>query len=290
MVAPEPGRVRPLISVVVPTWNSESVLPQALKSLAEQTFLDFEVIISDGASSDGTLNVAAGFAAALAHLRVDSRPDTGIYDAINRGVRLSSGEWFLVLGSDDRLHASDTLAAVAMHLQSAGPVQMVYGDVRMMAPNQSGVPPGGRLAGAMPLSRLFYSNICQQSIFYRRKLFDELGGFNERYRLYADWDFNIRAAFEAPTQWIDVVVADYAANGISATSVDQRFLDDMPKLVLAEFMRRPGQKLLWPLQRRVRHDANVLRKKGEWRLALSHLASYLHLLMLRIPTLLKGTA
>ncbi|MBC7992745.1 MAG: glycosyltransferase [Rhizobacter sp.] len=290
MVAAEMGMSRPLISVVVPTWNTASVLPQALRSLSEQTFVDFEVIVSDGASSDGTLGVAEKFAGALAHLQIDSRPDTGVYDAINRGVRLSSGQWFMVLGSDDRLHSRDTLAAVAQELLAAGPVQMVYGDVCMMAPNRSGIPPGGRFAGPMPLSRLFSSNICQQSVFYRRKLFDRLGGFNERYRLYADWDFNIRAAFEAPTQWIDLVVADYAATGMSASAVDQSFIDDMHELILREFMRRSGQRTLWPLQRRVRHDANVLRKRGQWGLALSHLASYLHLLVLRVPNLLKGGA
>jgi glycosyltransferase involved in cell wall biosynthesis len=285
MVAGEPGGVRPLISVVIPTWNSEAVLPLALQSLCEQSFRDFELIVSDGASADGSLAVVERFAAALPGLRVDSRPDKGVYDAINRGVRLANGDWFLVLGSDDRLHASDTLALVAIHLKSAGEAQVVYGDVRMMVANHSGVPPGGRFAGAVPLQRLFGANMCQQSVFYRRELFDTLGGFDERYRLYADWAFNIRAAFEAPTRWIDVVVSDYAATGMSANSVDQVFIDDMPGLIRAEFMRRPGQRELWPLQRRVRHDANAFRKKGEWGQALGFLASYFGLLVRRLPWL-----
>lgn len=289
MTARGQGGAPPLISIVVPTRNSEAVLAQALQSLVEQTFRDFELIVSDGASADGTLAMAERFATALPCLRVDSRPDTGVYDAINRGVRLSRGVWFLVLGSDDRLHSSQTLSAVAANLQSAGSAQMVYGDVRMMATNHSGVPPGGRFAGALPLQRLFSANMCQQSVFYRRALFDTLGGFDERYRLYADWAFNIRAAFEAPTQWIDVVVADYAATGMSANTVDRVFLDDMPRLIRAEFMRRPNRRDLWSLQRRVKHDANALRKKGQWGSALSYFASYLQLLMLRVPALLRGT-
>jgi glycosyltransferase involved in cell wall biosynthesis len=279
-----------MISVVVPTWNSEGALPQALQSLAEQTFRDFEVILSDGASVDGTLAVAERFKTALPQLHVDSRLDTGVYDAINRGVRLSCGTWFLVLGSDDCLHASTTLAAVADHLLAAGPAQMIYGDVRMMAANHSGVPSGGRFAGPLPLQRLFAANMCQQSVFYRRTLFETLGGFDERYRLYADWAFNIRAAFESSTQWIDVVVADYAATGMSANAVDRVFIDDMPELIRAEFMRRPHQRALWPLQRRVKHDANAFRKVGRWGLAFSYFGSYLRLLMQRLPALLRGSA
>lgn len=290
MTAAGLGSAPPLISIVVPTFNSGAVLVPALESLSKQTFRDFELIVSDGASADGTLAMVERFSSALPSLRVESRPDAGVYDAINRGVRLSRGAWFLVLGSDDRLHSSETLATVATYLHSADSAQMVYGDVRMMAANHSGVPPGGRFAGPLPLQRLFSANMCQQSVFYRRGLFDTLGGFDERYRLYADWAFNIRAAFEAPTQWIDVVVADYAATGMSANAVDRVFLDHMPGLIRAEFMRRPGRRDLWPLQRRLKHDANALRKKGRLGLALSYLASYLQLLMLRVPVLLRGAA
>jgi len=106
------GAARPLVSVVVPTMNSEAVLGGALQSLAGQVFRDFEVIVSDGASRDGTLALARQAAPAMPALVVDSRPDRGVYDAINRGVALARGDWVLVLGSDDRLHAPDTLAQV----------------------------------------------------------------------------------------------------------------------------------------------------------------------------------
>ncbi len=268
--------------------NSAGVLADSLGSLANQTFCDFEVIVSDGSSKDETLVIAESLASALPALLIDSRPDTGVYDAINRGVRVARGEWFLVLGSDDRIHSAGTLATVAAHLLAESSAVMVYGDVRMMAPNHSGVPSGARFAGPLPLQRLFSTNMCQQSVFYRRSLFDALGGFDERYRLYADWAFNIRAAFAGPTQWIDVVVADYAATGMSANSVDRIFIDDLPGLIRAELMLRPGQRELWPLQRRIKHDANTLRKKGQWGPALSYLGSYLRLLMLRVPTLLRG--
>jgi glycosyltransferase involved in cell wall biosynthesis len=272
----------PLLSLVVPTMNSQALLGAALESVAGQTWRGFEVIVSDGASSDGTLALARSYADRLPALQIDSRPDRGVYDAINRGVALSRGEWFLVLGSDDRLHAADTLERVAAHLQAAGDALMVYGDVRMMAANQTGVPAGGRFAGPMPLQRWFVANVCQQAIFYRRTLFDTLGGFDLRYRLYADWAFNLRAAFIAPPHWVDVIVSDYAATGMSASASDAVFIAEMPELIRSEFARRPGQRELWPFQRRLLRDADAARRRGEWGRALACVGTYLRLLLRRL--------
>jgi glycosyltransferase involved in cell wall biosynthesis len=277
----------PLISIVVPTMNSAATLADALRSLATQTRRDFEVIVSDGTSTDATLAVAQGFAAELPALRIDSRPDTGVYDAINRGVRQARGDWFLVLGGDDRLHSPDTLAVVAPHLLADSATQMVYGDVRMMAVNLCGVPPGGRHAGPMPLQRLFGANLCQQSVFYRRSLFDTLGGFDLRYRLYADWHFNLRTMFRFPTRWIDVVVADYAATGMSATASDAAFLEDLPHLIRVELVRSAGRRVTWPLQYDMVRHARRFRQRGEWKAAFVCIGTYIRLLAQRIPVLVQ---
>jgi len=283
MATSELAGARPLISVIVPTWNSAVLLPQALQSLAAQTFRDFEVVVSDCASSDGTLAAARQFLHSVPRLVIDSRLDRGVYDAINRGVMISSGTWLLVLGSDDTLHAPDTFARVAAALQADDVVEMVYGDVRMMADNLCGVPAGGRFAGPITLSWLFAANVCQQCIFYRRSLYDVLGGFNERYRLYADWDFNLRAAFRGNTRWIDVVVSDYAATGMSATADDTVFRGDMPELVRQEFLCRAADRWLWPHQRRgLLKTARQLRKQRLWRAWGLQLWAYARLLALRV--------
>jgi glycosyltransferase involved in cell wall biosynthesis len=278
---------RPLVSVVVPTMNSARVLEGALSSLSIQRFRDFEVILSDGSSVDDTLAMAERHVASLPSLRIDSRPDAGVYDAINRGVELARGEWFIVLGSDDCLHAADTLAVVAPHLRAESSAVMVYGDVRMMATNPCGVAPGGRYAGPMSMQRLFSTNICQQAIFYRRELYDTLGGFDTRYRIFADWDFNLRAAFMAPIRWIDVVVADYSATGMSSTAQEPKFYEELPGFIRNHLLLYPTRRDLWPAQWRVVRDANRMRRRGQWREAFSALGVYFRLLGRRIPVLLK---
>jgi len=269
----------PRVSIVIPTWNSAAVLAHALESLATQTWRDFEVVISDGASTDATLAIAQGYTERLPALRIDSRKDSGVYDAINRGVTLARGAWFLVLGSDDRLHAADTLAQIAPHLAADGADRMVYGDVLVM----DGPDRGQRYAGPMPLKRLFARNICQQSIFYRRGLFDALGGFDARYRLYADWDFNLRAAFVAPTRWVDLIVADYAATGMSSGATDETYLREQPGLIRDELFRRAQDRASWPLQDHLLRVANRARRRGDWAGCLDWIGSYLRLLALRVP-------
>lgn len=263
----------PLISIVIPTFRSATLLPGAIDSLAAQTWRDFELIVSDGASDDGTAELARSRAAALPALQVDSRPDSGVYDAINRGIALARGQWVLVLGSDDRLHAPDTLAQAAAALLTSS-AELVHGDVRMMAASPDGVAAGGRYAGPMPLARLLKANICQQAIFYRRGLLQRLGGFEPRYRLWADWAFNLRAAFEAPPQWIDLIVADYAATGMSARQSDAVLQAELPELIRREFVARTGDAALKPLARHLLRQADALRRRGRWREAFGQLGTW----------------
>ena len=279
-MTPAQSAAVPLVSFIVPTFNSQATLAHALQSLADQTCRDFEVVVSDGASSDDTVCIAQRFAAFMPSLRIDSRPDQGVYDAINRGIGLARGDWVLVLGSDDRLHAPDTLVSLASTLRSSA-AGIVHGDVIVTGPSLLGVPVGGRYAGPMPLARLLVANVCQQAIFYRRTLFAELGGFNLRYRVWADWDFNLRASFRAPMQWVDVVVSDYATTGMSSSRSDTVFGDELPELIRHEFASRPHDRTLWPLQRHLRRQAKIFRRNGRWSAALRHWGTYLVLIAKR---------
>lgn len=272
MSAAHPAAV-PLISVIVPTYNCVALVEEALASLAGQTWRDFEVVVSDGNSPDGTAQKAAEFGSRLPQLTVLCRPDRGVYDAINLGVCAAKGTWCLVLGGDDRLHAPDTLARAAQQLADSR-AALVYGDVRMMAPNGLSVPPGGRYAGPMSLHQLFRANICQQAIFYRRSVLDELGGFSLDFPVLADWELNLRLAIRRPIQWVDLVVTDYAATGMSARPIDpaaeQAMLDRVRELLL----EHPRDRKLWPLHRVLLRHADVFRKRRQWRAMLRHLRTY----------------
>ena len=215
-----------MFSIIVPTLNAVTTLRVCLDSIARQTCSDFELVVVDGGSTDGTLDIANSFAPDLgARLKIHCGTDKGAYDAMNRGVGLATGTWLLFLGGDDDLYEATTLARVAAFIGEHGPSDLVYGDVIMRSTSS-------RYDGAFDLDRLlFKKNICHQSIFYRRELFDSIGPYNLRYRVYADWDFNIRC-FSNPalvTRYMGVVVARYNdMTGLSHTVADMEFLKRLP--------------------------------------------------------------
>lgn len=151
----------PTFSIIVPTFNSAATLQACIESITRQTYTDYELVLVDGASTDGTVDIANSFGAGLGErLVIHSGPDQGPYDAMNRGVGMATGEWVLFLGSDDTLLESATLELVAAFIRRHEPSDLVYGDVVMRST-------GARHAGAFDLDRLlFETNLCHQSIFY----------------------------------------------------------------------------------------------------------------------------
>jgi len=93
----------PTISVITATYNAAALLPRLIESLAAQTDQDFEWVVADGGSTDGTLEILENAKSQLKNVIIDSRPDFGIYDALNRAIKLSSGEYYVVMGADDLL-------------------------------------------------------------------------------------------------------------------------------------------------------------------------------------------
>lgn len=215
----------PIFSIIVPTFNAEATLRACLDSVQRQTFENFQLVLVDGGSTDGTLDTANSFVPDLGtRLVIHSGPDQGAYDAMNRGVGLSTGNWLLFLGADDTLYESDTLARVAAFIAEHQSSDLVYGDVMLRSTSS-------RYAGPFDLDRLLYdTNIGHQAIFYRRKLFDGIGPYNLRYPVCADWDFNIRC-FSNPalvTRYMDIVVARYNdMTGISMKK-DKEFNKRLP--------------------------------------------------------------
>ncbi|WP_083185302.1 glycosyltransferase family 2 protein [Mycobacterium malmoense] len=214
-----------MFSIIVPTLNVAATLPACLESVVQQNRSDFELVLVDGGSTDETLEIAKSFASdSDIRMLIHSAPDQGTYDAMNRGVSMANGTWLLFLGADDTLYETDTLARVAAFIAEHAPSDLVYGDVLLRSTSV-------RHAGPFDLDRLLYdTNICHQSIFYRRELFDGIGPYNLRYPVCADWDFNIRC-FSNPalvTRYMDIVVARY--NDMSGVSMnkDKEFLKRLP--------------------------------------------------------------
>ncbi|MAP55646.1 glycosyltransferase family 2 protein [Altibacter sp.] len=221
-------------SIIIPTFNSEESLSVSLASIANQTFKDVEVLIMDGASTDDTVAVAKSFQESLPNLAVYSEKDTGIYDAMNKGIHCSNGAWLYFMGSDDRLHADDTLEKLNTIL-SETKAHVVYGNAEIEG--DTGWANDGTLYdGPFDLPKLLNKNICHQAMLYRSRFIkDVVGLFDTRYRVVSDWDLNLRCWARSPFQYIDQTIAYFAAGGVSTEGIDEAFAKDRVDNILRYF-------------------------------------------------------
>jgi len=187
----------------------------------------YEFLVIDGGSTDGTL---AHLRAQGPALRCLSEPDEGIYDAMNKGIRLTSGEFLYFLGAGDRLLPGvlEAMAAEIRKLPRQGKTSratLLYGNVDWSIYSR---PYDGRFNRFKLLRR----NICHQAIFYQRSVFERLGFYNTKYRSLADWEFNIRCFNDQGVhkRYIPLRIADYEGGGKSNTAPDLAFHAEFPRL------------------------------------------------------------
>lgn len=199
----------PAFSVVTVCRNSADVLPQALASLKAQTVADREWVVVDGASSDSTPDIVR--TSGEPRINLISEPDTGIYHAMNKGWRLAKGDIVYFLNSDDALLDADVLASVAGMFTADPSLDLVVGEVVYRFGD-------GRLIrrsySHLNAHSLLVEDLCHQAVFARRSLFDRIGGFNESFRINADYDWLIRVFRSgARIGWLAQPVAYFSTGG-----------------------------------------------------------------------------
>jgi glycosyltransferase len=181
------------ISVITAVFNRRDTIAQALDSVLAQTHPSVETIVIDGASTDGTLDVLARFRTRVSVLM--SEPDEGIYYALNKGLKLASGDVVGFLHADDVLASTDSLARIAAAF-SDPTVDAVYGDLVYV--RQADVSRVVRLWTAGPYERNAMRRgwMPPHPTFYvRRSVYERLGSFDTQFRIAADYDLMMRFLF-----------------------------------------------------------------------------------------------
>ena len=120
---------KPRISIITVTYNASSVLEKTLSSVASQTYDNLEYVVVDGASKDDTLSIVDRW---RNHIDIlVSEPDKGLYDAMNKGARLATGDWILYMNADDIFVNEGVVADVAAFIEAHPEAEVVYGDSEM---------------------------------------------------------------------------------------------------------------------------------------------------------------
>ncbi len=188
--------MRPTLSFVVPTRNQAQFLRECVDSCLAQGIDGAEVWVIDGASTDGTPQILAGYGD---RIRWRSEPDRGQSDAINKGIRLATGEVIAWINSDDLYAAPDVLARVLDVFAAEPACDVVHGDGMLV--DVRGAPFRRYASRAVDAAALYAhpTSLVQPSVFFRRQLFLDVGGLREDLHWAMDFDLWLRL-FEAARQ------------------------------------------------------------------------------------------
>jgi len=169
----------PLISVITVTYNAVHTIEATIRSIVSQSFKDFEFIIIDGGSSDGTLDIIDKYKPELSY--VVSEVDKGIYDAMNKGINASKGEYIYFIGGDDILYDTGVLQNISVWLRS-NELDLLAGEVIYNT--------GRRFHSFFGFKTLLNNTIHHQGAFYNRRLFS-LFRYDTNFKLIADYELNL---------------------------------------------------------------------------------------------------
>lgn len=164
---------KPLFTVITVTYNSSPLFEKTILSIINQTYDNIEYIIVDGGSTNGTIDIIEKYSD-----KIDfwiSEPDNGIYDAMNRGVDLSHGDWLLFINSDDALANSSVIEIFAKTIINHSDKDLFYGKVAVLDKDHVIRYMGKRISPKGYWHPSKY--ICHQGVFFKRELFDRVGKF-----------------------------------------------------------------------------------------------------------------
>ncbi|NEW78265.1 MAG: glycosyltransferase [Gelidibacter sp.] len=201
---------KPLISIITVNLNDVEGLKRTMTSVFEQTWQEYEYIIIDGGSSDGSKEYIESFSDKISVWV--SEPDTGIYNAMNKGIKVASGEYLLFLNSGDHLNNATALDKVHVHLKNK---EIVYFNINVIGDNNSFIK---KCPNELSFEFLHNDLPAHQSTFIRKSLFDRHGVYDENLKIVADWKFLILALikYNSTYKYVNDTFTTFYAGGISA--------------------------------------------------------------------------
>lgn len=219
----------PRVSVLIPSYNHETYLPLALGDVFAQSFQDYEIVVVDDGSTDGSLKYLQSLGS---RIRLFSQQNRGTYATLNRCIEEARSPLLAILNSDDRWMADklEKQAAVMDKNPSIGLVHtsghFIDGDGNRLDSNPMGFPwPRTDQSNAIELF-VRYNRIVPSSAMIRKVCFERLGGFDESLYGLGDWDMWLRLALEYDIAFIDEPLTHYRVHSANASYQNQKMLID----------------------------------------------------------------
>lgn len=213
--------LQPKITVGTVCYNAATCIENLIKSVKAQTYSNIEFVVVDGASKDGTLYILNKHKQDIDILV--SEPDRGIYDAMNKLLKLATGDYLIFMGADDVFYDNNVIENVASQINDYNSVY--YGSVIF-----KGL--GTKHWGKFNKVKWATTNVCHQAIFYPKRVFTT-HCYNVNYKLFADYAYNLSLIKERiKFMYVDIITVLYDVTGASSSNKDELFYKDYHKMVI----------------------------------------------------------
>ncbi len=203
-------------SIITVCKDSEKTIENSISSVINQTYKNYEYIIIDGLSSDNTLNIVENYRDKI--FNVISEPDNGLYDAMNKGIKIASGDYLFFLNSDDQLLSENTLELVANSEKIKNLPEILYGDIAIF--DKYSVKLSIQKHSKFNKIYLLKNTPCQPGTFYKREVFEKYGYFDTNYKIVSDHEWFLRAFLKhKPTKaYLGFPINVFTIGGLSTSS------------------------------------------------------------------------
>lgn len=232
------------LSIITINCNNAEGLEKTLKSVSSQTFRDFEYVVIDGASTDNSVEVIKKYETQFAHFKWVSEPDTGIYNAMNKGIRLAEGDYIQILNSADCLACDDVTESMLAELERQGRPSILYGNMVKCFPDGHKMVDKSFAGQEITMLGMFTGTLNHDPAYIRRDLFEKYGYYDESLKIVSDWEWYLQAIIlggEKP-QYADIDVTLFDMTGISETNKEldkaerKQVLEQLfPKAILVDY-------------------------------------------------------
>jgi glycosyltransferase involved in cell wall biosynthesis len=203
---------KPMITVITVCYNSGNKIQDTIESVAQQNYNNLEYIVVDGGSKDNTIDIIKKYLPKFnGDMRWISEPDDGVYDAMNKGIKKSNGEWIIFINAGDSLYSKDILNKIFINDNDIINNDVIYGKVNVKYSDQQ-----EKIVSPKDLNELWKGMIfCHQSAFIRSNIMKKYM-YDLNYEISADFDFfyklfNQNYIFKE----VDYVISNYEFEGIS---------------------------------------------------------------------------
>jgi len=203
------------ISIITVVYNGETYIKDCIESVISQSYTDIEYIMVDGGSIDQTLSIAEGYRKYIRHLISES--DKGLYDAINKGIKLASGEIVGILNADDMLAKNDVIEQVAAAFINNAQIQGIYGDLNYIKPVSNKIVREWRSnqAGYIDIEKGWMP--AHPTLYLKKNLFKSYGGYALDMGTAADYDLILRYfhTHQLKALYLPVLMVNMRTGGVS---------------------------------------------------------------------------